>query len=617
MEQFNLKWFHNWNKTHSLEEHGTFSKFTNCLVHVYIPYEGAFEHLHIVTTRIQRKKEWSHHSIIVKNLNQNHSDSGFHFYTQYIPISFARGLVLVADLDLDKVWMVCIPCALWHTGGRGKLLEEINLDFQNLDQAYNQEAVPLSSNLHLSQVATDIKNEIDMKDCNFASKYTVSAYRASLFVNLPFTICIHYFLHTKFNYTVPARGARDHRLFSVYTSAVISDDNLQALEYQKGGMGWTPFASISNNIEFVAIQSQTRFAGNFLTKPYDWRGWSLLLATTGAMLCVTLLFARKKSFSPATPVVTSIISAALDQPLCKKLALSIQTEIYKSSEVLGGVWMTWVMILVVIVNGYKGCLLSFMTMGDKPVWPLTLEQLVNDNLHCIITSEKIHNCNGDLVPYVKSKYLSPIMNGTAGVDYPLEYKMLSEKLKLDDEENDEMIISPMIAETSVMQKIYNCVKFAVIDTRPAYDSVSMLYLMKEMVVSEPVVLPKSRKVNLVFLPRNFFTEPFVKAVAALEATGILNALDKFMSKLITCARVNLRSRWIMQARREGNPRRLQRDRLRCLTEVSGYVRNHNKLRNQTPPKALTISQLLAAFNVCLASVGVVERTITVVYGLAM
>lgn len=110
----------NWTQVHSRHPRrfDIFNKFRNCLVHIYITHHSTMHDLHRVTTWMQGKQEWPHHLLVVDNLDRYDNTSRMEFYQNYLPLSFARGLILVVDLDASKIWMKCIPCA-WYSRYEG------------------------------------------------------------------------------------------------------------------------------------------------------------------------------------------------------------------------------------------------------------------------------------------------------------------------------------------------------------------------------------------------------------------------------------------------------------------------------------------------------------------
>lgn len=502
------------------------------------------------------------------------------------------------------------------------MAENIDFDintgsFLDLESIYKEKFRPLTTNLHRINILSNQRPH-ESNDCNLLTKEVpVFHLQHNVHATAELMSCYHYFLGSKFNYT-PSRyweKPEPDYLFGAHTEVVVSNITLMKYNPRFGKTGWEPFGGSSRNMEFVAFQRQrpSDLSGTELAKPYDSEGSRALLTSAGAMCFVTIIFMRQHKLwiGNIIIVVSSIISGTLDQPLCSKLDISCKRYLY-NSEVLGGVWITWVLMLVVLVNGYKGFLLYFLTMGKKPVWPLTLKELVSDNSYCIISGEYMGAVDYDgrilANSYVLEEYILPLATADDNDSSKIEHIMLRNKLRYISEAWSG-IVTPMIKQEATLPagmrergyKIQEdtCEKFALIETRPGYDSVSLLYFMESTIMSESVVLPNFHRPSLLVISKNFFTETFIKGVSALEATGILNGLERFVSKWFTCTKVLKRKQILQQMLYEGGSNREYR---RCLAQVTGYIRNPNKFLEESPPQALTFRQLHATFRICAVCV---------------
>lgn len=138
-----------------------------------------------------------------------------------------------------------------------------------------------------------------------------------------------------------------------------------------------------------------------------------------------------------------------------------------------------------------------------------------------------------------------------------------------------------------------CSKFALLDTHPEHDAISLLYLMSKVLMSDKTLLPRFRVAGPPFVSINFFTEPYLHAVAALEQSGILKALNIHMKRLETCINIINRGNRLenlnYEAHRGAQPIR------RCLTQNSGTSIYPSKLKEVAYPFAISLQTLQTTF----------------------
>lgn len=578
-------------------------KLPNCLVHIYIPYRKTFEYIPNVLEDLRKVGEWPSHAIFLETLD-NDNASLLEIYREEIPLSFVRGLVLAVDLlRTDIIHLICIPCAWWHGYDENVEMFKVSVDlknFQSLKHVYTHLSHPLQTNLLHSGVLVDTSS-VDLRYCDFTSKST--PFR----MITPFTNCIHYILSEKFNYTIQKRKRSASGIFEAAMSSYIDDENVRHIDFIEKIVEWVPFGVVSEHMEFIAFQRKPHFSASALVQPYHWRGWVLIVTMATGLLLITILFAGKSealTLSVLVSMVTSIIAGMLDQPIYSKCNVSAHVKIYKS-HILALIWLLWILIIVVLGNGYKGTLYSFLTTESPPSWPKSLSQLVASK-YCVLTTEEKRLYHWGklryISSYVRSEFLEPLMHGIPGVDFPDEYSKLNETLRFYIRGETD-ITSKIIQQNPSLIKDPNCpykvgkdkcTKFAILQSDPIRDSISLLYLMKELVMSERVVLPRFRTVTPPLISRNFFMEPFLNGVAALESSGILQALQNHMTKWLICLRILSRTKLAQDTSTE-----TKIPFLRCLTQISGKVTNPNELREKYPPQAISIQQIVGAFYICM------------------
>lgn len=79
-----------------------------------------------------------------------------------------------------------------------------------------------------------------------------------------------------------------------------------------------------------------------------------------------------------------------------------------------------------------------------------------------------------------------------------------------------------------------CRKFAILDINPKFDSIRLLYHMKNLKSSDPIVLPKYRAIFPITVAKTFFTASFNRAVAILESVGFLRTFEDYRHRWDLC-----------------------------------------------------------------------------------
>lgn len=586
-------------ETESMRYHQNL-KLNHCFVHLYVPLKNTYEYLKSVTDEMRaERQEWPHHVVFVDTDDLTKNDRLL-FYKRVLPISAFRGLILSIDLRTEDIYTICVPCA-WMSLPAKIIFRKTDLsEFNSLDDAHIRLSLPLHSNLHLSYVKNGVPIGNLPDYCDFMSRARP--------VNMPtFTTsghCIHLPLSLKFNYTFN-RALRSHYIFFMSKSVDIIEFNVQAPTFKNRMMEWIPFGVELENQEFVAIQRPpSHFSGDALIKPYDWRGWSLCLVTALSLFLVTAFVAYNENLLTASQlasIVQSVLSSILGQPITAGCEIAGKIKIF-GSQILGLLWLIWVVMLVVLVNGYTGFVFSYLAARSDPKWPGSIKELTNDDQYCVVSME-IHGYKDDKRTYISSFvrdiFLKPIMIGEPGVAYPIEYFKLNNTL-IFHENVDTM--GELLAENLKLPGTIDdpfgingnkCLKFALLQASARRDSISILYILKNVVVSEPIVLPQFATLNAPYVTRNFFTTPFQKALAVMDSMGFFFALKNHFNRWLTCYEMEMTQRFLKQ----GIPHSSNTFMFRCLTQISGSIINPNKLMEAPYPEKISLPQISAILKI--------------------
>lgn len=590
------------------------SKFTSCFIHIYVPHDNTLQYLGYCTELMQYRGEWPHHFIIFEDFDLL-NPARLSTYIFQLPKTFARGLILVANLAMNQIFFICIPCA-WRYGYTDDLVAvtiEMNLD--TLRDAVKHGTLSFHSNLHLTPIRSDAVRDT-MEYCKLTSRFEPA------FIMKLHTFCIHQILATKFNYTITISGLSSEKtmdqknhsgkkyppLVSTTFGILPSRLTLRSAKYALKKSEWLSYGVVSEHLEFIAFQKRPSFSGNALIQPYDWRGWTLCVSTIAAVLVVALTYSYRKAEISFATVFMSITASILDQPATHRVA----HRPYMHGEIIS-VWIAWTLMLIILVNGYKSFIFSFLTAGSRPEWPGNLMDLVSDAEYCVLStnSEYTYDLENDkfleFFSHVRRSYLEPMMKGTPGADYPTEYFLLNKTLQFYPTSEQDIFSEIIIRNKHKHDRFHVglnlCTKFALVQLQPGHDAVSLLYLMKNLVMSEAARLPRFRQMIPTSISRNFFTESFIQGVSILEQMGMLQAWRDHVSRWHTCLLLGNRELLLkhgdaiwQQNSTEGLTYGVQRRR--CCAQVTGYPRSPNKLREIPLPNPISSQQFLSTFQVC-------------------
>lgn len=517
---------------------------------------------------------------------------------------FPKTLVSI-NLYTQVVKVICIPCAV---SGDATVFYSIETKTnENLKILENQ----LNSNLQQTMIDAYFPVLKDINYCDFMSR------QMSGLASIQYSICIHHDLAPKFNYSFrPAQSGRsyirhDKALFSVEHHVMVDQGNRQYVQESRE-REWIPFVFQLSPFRFVGFQKQTRFAGNVLTKPYDVTSWSLLFLGGLGLSLITYIYQRYHQVYPSYCGSLSVLASVFDQQILK----IFKKRIIWFSEILSISWLAWILMMIIVVNGYKGKLYSFLTAGITSLWPKSLQELVADSHFCVMTTDGVTSIHDDekvVMSTLRRGLLEPILRTKTSPAHYATFSKLNQSLEFHYFERIDLVTELVRSNQNRLQSDFQvvhkmCEKFALINLHPGLEAVQLLYFMPDLILSKVRKVPGYVQVTPLRLFRNFFTETFLRGVAWLEATGFINQYRKHTERLYICNRIdeitkNLRSKngvvdnWFDNQGEEY-------DSQSCMK--NGKRKNFRKMRHKkrdnfedVGPQGISLDQLRTTLKVCL------------------
>lgn len=468
--------------------------------------------------------------------HRNSIQARIKFYKHEVPRTFARGFILDIDLSSQQVSLVCLQCppeSILLSLGRSLNTSTI--------ASYHQ----LTGQMHGGILKSFIREDFNdlLASCKFMSRSVLTSVEKNAFY-----ACFHLFLQEKLNYTCITNSYTGNikyiPQFSVWESIPFIEHNYK--EFQIGRLTeWIPFSVLFKQFHFLPVQRSS--AGDLLTKPYDWITWISIVVGAISLAIITLLFQNLNlTNADYGSIGMNILATIVDQDVARKFT----KRILFSSQVLPCLWFLWIFMMIIIANGYTGLLFSLMTNGETLAWPASLKQLILDPSYCIYSghSGRVFNRTGHVLhTYSRVRYylINPTIEGKLGNDDFLEQlKGLNKSLKFIQKNGT----SQFGVEQEIVEKNANtrgdfivgrdrCSKFAVVEEDPREDAMFVIHILDDVIAGNMVAIRGHLTVMSTIVQRNFFHEPFLNAMAHLQAGGILAAAIAHVKKWYTCSRI--------------------------------------------------------------------------------
>lgn len=367
-----------------LHHHKT-SRFYQCFIHVYVDDDLSdlgknYKLLDSTMGQLRQVGEWPDHCVFMGNFQKyttTQKTNQMYFYKRKLPHSFARGLLLVIDIEPNfknyTTHRICILCftpiqdikltSLWDKNAyQTNIMESLNFK-SGISSRGSYIVIPRANELFYLNQACGIANP------NFKPKY---AGRRS-------SICALYVLKKKFNITFfqqkPLENVAEWAHFEAVTSLFVGTGNLRNF-FQIMSWERIPYDVRKTPLTFVGFQAKPRIQADMLIKPYTWPSWTIFILTVLAFAVLnTLSEVGKLNFKIFLKSMMSLFSVALEQQVVKALGAE--------SKAVSLCWLIWTLIMMVFSTGYKAMIFSYITKVHDARWPATLHELVQDTSYLL------------------------------------------------------------------------------------------------------------------------------------------------------------------------------------------------------------------------------------------
>lgn len=566
---------------HQVTKHSSY--FVGCYV-VPVRIFGALSNV----MKVQRiSRDWPHHTFIFSDVNDVNFRIFFNYESQY---TLLRGVILFVDMKLSlyKMFSKISPPILSSTAQ--SVFEKPWSTETVMEPVMNAKASRVWWNSQESCISPSVYALPD------ASYNTCEFFATRKPVILPFHLtCVYHILKGPFNLTDNCFSLLSDELnpginfiLALKPNVLVDGSTIKDSQIKRE-YDWPPYAVSIERFKFISVRRQVYFPVGSLTEPFDWKSWASIFVA-GLLLILQLWVCRhfQTNSGNLADFVISVVSSFLDQPAINSLSSASRFK----GKICVVPWLLWILAMVVIVNGYKGLLYSFLASGIKMWLPGSLAELVNDKSFCIFSTDEASYFEESLL---RNVLLDPIMKGTPGVDYRMEYFILNQNLKFTGANSKDALRFAAISDTQnveskkgyVIRDEY-CPQFAIIDKDPLQAALLFGYFTDDTVISAPVEVTGNLVIHHVLIGKNFFHEQFMHILGLLDSSGYTMAIFDYLNRWRRCIQVQIISEKISHS--QGN------SLSRCLKQTSGSIYS---VEPATPkPSPVSIIQLNTTLIIC-------------------
>lgn len=366
-------------------------RFSQCFIHCYI-VDDFNNHLTYKLYQSASAGESPNHFLYFTNQLQDLESRvrQDYFFTRSLPRTFAMGYILHIR-NLSSIFMVCLACKEnpFH------VLSDIN-DLSTLQRKWFE----LYSNLrgiHIEQLNY-------YYDVYRFPKYSCEFFRELVPTkteNLGMDVCTHKLLGKKLNYTVgspPNRVTESSRTYTdgeALQSSYICENNYYLLKQSRLlPWEWVSYSISYLTFQFVTILPKPGFNATALIEPFDFTTWIIFLICCVLLILITFPTFRIRRMVlieytgegvKISEIIIGVLGSILDQPMLQMFhkypMISIPPICFTSLS-----WFIWLTMLIILGQVYKGKIFSFLTMSTEPIWPNTLNELIEPSeMYTLIT----------------------------------------------------------------------------------------------------------------------------------------------------------------------------------------------------------------------------------------
>lgn len=408
--------------------------------------------------------------------------------------------------------------------------------------------------------------------------------------------CAHYLLKHKLNYTLVA--GQDEIFVSASGQYPLSANNFNLFS-QDGSMTWIENLANFDPLTFIAYQETPRLNAKILYKAYSWETWLMFAISAVAIAILTVGVEDIQSWDfDLGPIAIDVLSSILDQPVKRNSQKIVNN---KAISVLPAWFKLWMLMIVVLGNGYKGMVYSFITNGIRPIWPPTLHELLRGREFLIITTNRRTTHDTEEV----SSLIKSQLSAQEISSYPASFRQLNATLQM--LRRFELILhKDLMAQNKVYESLEFSLrvnrkrsrKFALVNFNDWY--IEHVYLVsmygKWMVSSEPRLIEGIELIKFWIATRNFFADYFSHGLAQLEQLGFSKVFHELIVKRHLCHDL---PNWLSLKKAKGKFTALHKsDSIRRCGYLVKYGASMDEIEND--PKTLSLRELKHIFYIILA-----------------
>lgn len=343
------------------------SHHEQCFLYVYMEDELSgrgtlYQQLEVVMMLHNTLMEFPHHFIFFGNFwsyEKNEVKLRWNFYRDDLPNLHVKGLILTVahndNLILFGTQLICLICEdtlvdVTSSNVKNQLLQHIQ--FKKNPQ-YAKRRVAIRDMLDFKSV---VEQNCDIGNPQFRPTFAIQEPQ----------LCLYHVLLSSHNISLQASD--EITKTSGITILANGYHMLHASSFKAGkhsGIQVMPFPFLRFAWKYTAFRPKPTFTAALLLEPYDWKTWLVaIVMLTG--LAFILSIHTSPSCGGCFDSIYALIVISLDQP--HKLRMS--------GNVKCAIFLIWLVASVVLSEGYKGMILSFLTTPTGEPAPKSLQELL-------------------------------------------------------------------------------------------------------------------------------------------------------------------------------------------------------------------------------------------------
>lgn len=455
-------------------------------------------------------------------------------YSQFLKNTFVTGPVFLI-IEYSSVRLVDVSLIENNGSGSFTLLNPLD-SLQNIRKNWHV----LHSNFHGVFVNTGWNRKVieyaQILNCNILAGKA----RATWYAPVP-SMCIHKLLSNALNYSYDRLVANSN--FGEQTDSLVAsggiyicEDNYIVMKSHKMNREeWVPHSVEFRKFQFVSIKRKSGFLADALIEPLDFVTWIFLFLSSCLLVLVTyytgnsyFMLYKGKPFA-LSDISINLFATVVEQSVPQKLKM---WKTYKTNMILI-CWAIWCLMISNASNLYKGAIFSYLTTSVEPAWPKNVHDLVftpdlklftfvggtSGNRSFSIFQEEYLDCLNQLEYTEELQKLNKSLVLYKGdwLNFTLQVFALNENVK----------------SGKVLPNVVSSTNFAFIEHQGIVEVLSMMIriLTPLNTASQPVTIPGYTHITPWQVSRNYIYPAFVRGLASLFESGIVNELMKISKQV--------------------------------------------------------------------------------------